>query len=267
MKNSILVFFVLLLFFVSQSHAQNFEMQMRPDSVSGLDFNFRKILASDSDLSFFSGNYDLKYRHVIGRKLNLIGGVVYSDFTAGGGGSIGGLGNAYLGAQFKGSYKENNQNAIELGVFLPISEEEGFIGALANYYDLPKYVHDSYSIRLNYQSFYDYSNGFSLGYELGPDLLLSTDEFSEDDMELTLRYGLNLSYNISGFRIMSELLGVAALTESGDFGERTIHSYAIGINYEIGHVAPRLFYKDYFDEDPGDAIDGILGIGLFIKLN
>lgn len=268
MKTSIQLIPLVIVLFIGGLQAQNFEMQMRPDSVSAFDFQYRKLLIPEADQEFYSGNYDLRYKHVFGERLNGVANLSFSTFNdAFFIQDLTGFSNLYLGLQFKGSHKENNINAIEAGVFLPTASEDGFFGITANYYELPKYVDQAVTFHASYKSYYNYADGFNFGYEIGPDLLISTDDDFEDEIELLMRYAVNLSYHFSDFFVMSELWGIAIITEEdGNFGDRTIHNYTIGAGYKFGKLIPRIYYKNFFDEDAPN-IDGVIGVGLFLAVD
>lgn len=268
MKTSIQLIPLVIVLFLGGLQAQNFEMQMRPDSVSALDFQYRKLLLPNAELEFYTGNYDLRYRHAFGKRLNGIANMSYSTYNdAFFGQDLSGFSNLYLGLQFKGSHKENNINAIEAGVYVPTASENSIVGVTANYYELPKFIDQAVTFHASYKSYYNYSNGFNFGYEIGPDLLISTDDEFEDEVELLMRYAVNLSYHFSDFFVMSELWGLAIITEEdGSFGDRTIHNFTIGAGYKLGKFVPRVYYKDFIDND-APSIDGVIGVGVFLAVD
>lgn len=268
MKQFLLLSLVFMGFSASLLHAQNFEMQMRPDSVSGLDFQFRKFLFEEEGGDFFSGNFDLRYRHVLNNKINIIASLAYSRFGTDDPFSFdaSSISNTYLGVQIKNSHKANNMSSIDVGIYLPTSDEDGSIGTLANIYEISRYVDDATTIGASYKSYYSYSDGFSFGYELGPDFIFASNDFM-DDIEIVMRYGLNLAYSFSDVFIQSEILGIGILTEDDSFGDNTVHSYSIGLGFHAGQFIPRIYYKNFIDEDIGEGLDGILGIGVQYNFN
>ncbi len=265
MKQSAIIFLIFL-FNATFLLGQGFELQMVPDSISNLDFNYRRIQINNIGQSTFSGTYELKYQHVFNSKINAIVDVGYNSYSFIGD-SDSGLNNIYLGIQKKLATTTARKSALELGVYLPTSDNiSAIISAAANYYDLPKYTNNDLGIKIAYLSSSKYNNGFLLSYSLGTAMLLGSDDLSGDEFELMTNYGISFGYQMSEFYVNSELLGILILTEDDSFNDNSVHSYSFGVGYNNGKINPRLFYKDYFDRDVTNIIDWVLGVSFGLNL-
>lgn len=256
---------ILLSFFLfKSSSAQTIEMGPVPDSVSTLGLDYFKLMIADNEFSAFSGIYNLAYKHVVNQKINLIGELNYGHFKEDGRDAENNFGNVFLGAQIKTNSKENVMASGNVGVYLPTGGEEGYLGSLLNIYDLAKYPESAFGLSLGYTSFHYLANGLRLGYEFESVFVAPKDE----ENELLGKYGVSIQYELSpGFYAQSELLGVAVITEDGDFDERTFHTYSLGLGYYGNQFGVAVSYKNFFDDLFSDDFNGIFGVQLFTFLN
>src|SRR5574341_1181816 len=260
-------FFVILS--VQALFAQTFLFQSEAENRAKVGLRFlRPNLAGDSKLSTFSGTYDLWANAPVGgSRVNIVGAVPLNVFSAEGADGESGIGNIYLGAQARlGNYTDSADHGmdISLGVFLPTASEKDeiahFLGLLTNLYELQRSFPDVLTIYGNFAYHYRQINRGMFGVEIGPQLLVSTGEFS-GDTELFGHYGLAGGFPLANVAFFAELLGVFIVSESvDDFGDRFNHSLALGAQLTMGQVRPGLFYMLPLDKDVNDVIDGILGL-------
>jgi hypothetical protein len=252
---------MILLFVFNQASGQTHEMQLLPDDSTLVEIRFLKPLFEDgSGVSTMSAVYD-------NERLNFVGNINYNVLSIDGLGSFNGLGNIFLGVQFKKFTDFNTSKGMTWGVYLPTSSDDSFnLGPSANYYDLSKYFDDAISFYGNISSVKKLNSGLRIGYEFGPDIIFFTKDNGGDSFEALAHYGFSLGFNFSDFLVLAEILGNVIITESGDFDAITNHSYSFGFGYNGGRVSPRIFYKDYFDNELAGT-KGILGIAVGININ
>jgi len=244
-----------------------FDMQTLPDSVSSLDFGFRKLLFDENqvDQSALSGTYLLRYKHVFGDKFNGIASMNYNDFAVDGFESNG-IGNIYLGAQYKLTSNNDRASSLDFGLYLPTANEEAVIGAYSNITDFNAYFDIDFGLSASYRAFSNTANGLRYSYEVGINYFKSDQSFGADDSELYANYGLSLGYNFSEWYVNLEALGILILTEDDGFGDNSVHSLAGGFGYTGGRVIPSVFYKLYIDDDISELVNGVIGLNLMYRI-
>ncbi|NNE14709.1 MAG: hypothetical protein HKN51_07010 [Saprospiraceae bacterium] len=250
--------------------AQTIAMSMVPDSVSSLEVDYNRLFISDDDeLGFLSGSYNFQYKGIINSFLNFIGELNYTykngeNFS----GKESGLSNLYLGVQLKTTQTAKTKAGVNLGVYLPTASSSFFGSALSNYYDIFKFVEESTTISGSYNAYHYLDGDLRIGYEIGTDLFLPSDEFS--DTELFARYGLSLIYTVNGSTfIQTEFLGIANITtdEFESFDDSSFHTYSVGLGH---HFTDKfnlgIYYRNYFDEFFDPSFKGIGGLELNFRL-
>jgi hypothetical protein len=163
------------LFFTSIS-AQNFLFQNMPKNKPQLGLRFmRPNFDGDDDLSILSGTYDLCLNIPISPKLNLVGSLPYTTFSAKGEDSESGIGSIYVGIQTKIMSESGNNSSLSMGIFLPTAKDEFypmFLGVYSNYYEFQKYFPDMLTVYGIYSYFKNQSRGAIFGIEIGPNLFI-----------------------------------------------------------------------------------------------
>ena len=259
-----LTFLILFLFAFGFASAQlpTFNMMMAPDSTSTLEFGFRKPnFTTAEDFSFLSGNYTLRYQHVINDRFNALASLNYVSISAEGE-SLSSLGNIYLGAQYKFIPTATRSSSIDFGLFLPTADFEALFGVYTDVYNLASYFDIDLGINASYRSFTKMESGFRYSYELGLDYFIGGDEFDGDGSELFARYGLSAGYDFGDVFFNAEFLGVYIITEEDNFNDNSVHSISGGFGYDGGKFIPSVFYKRLLDDDLSDFVDYTIGIML-----
>ena len=251
---------------VSFSFAQNIEMGLVPDSTSTFQLDYTKLLISDSDQSLISGNYLVRYKHVMNSKINFLGEANFNHFKQDSGDAANGIGNIYLGMQLKLNTKASVASSINAGVFLPTASQDAANGIFNNFYDVARYLDDTFGIQAGYTHYQYFEGGLRIGFELASLITIPTTD-NLNDTELLGKYGASIQYSTdSGFYILSELLGILAITEDGSFDENSFHTYALGLGYEWDKLSVGVSYKNYFDDLFSDSFNGIFGVQLRLFL-
>ncbi len=272
-KSGLILFFVLSNIIFSQT----FNLQSVPKDITQLGFQFEKgFLASDTELSTLSGSYQINCNIPISSKFNLIGNIPFitssyeqEDYGYGSETySESGFGNVFVGLQTNPEIINNKKSFITFGAFLPTAEEDvSIIGIFFNYYDIQKYLPNSFGLYFNFAHHVIKDEGFNYGMEIGPNLLIPTKE-SSLDTEMFLHYGVNAGYQIYKLSLNMELLGLVFVTQDvNEFDDRFIHSLNFGASWKERTFTPKIFYKIYLKEEMSDMIDGVLGIGVTVSLD
>ncbi len=265
LKTVIAGIFISLLF--TSVSAQNLLFQTMPKDKPQFGLRFmRPNFEEDIDLSLLSGTYDLYFNIPVGHKLNLIGSIPYSIFSAKDEDSEGGIGSIYVGIQTK---PKTENSCLSLGIFLPTATDEFspfLVGLYSNYYELQKYVPDLLTIYGNYSYYKDQARGAVFGVEIGPNLWIPTKD--DGDVELLAHYGISAGFKMTSVTFNAELEGLAIITEDIDnFEDRFTHSLAFGAQWTGSNIKPGIYYQIYLKEDFRDVVDGVLGIKVDVDLN
>jgi len=270
MKNYFLKTVIASLVIASFCHnlsAQNLLFQTMPKDKPQLGLRFmRPKFEEDIDLSLLSGTYDLYFNIPLSPKLNLIGSLPYTVFSAKDEDSESGIGSIFVGIQTK-PMTENS--SLSMGIFLPTAKDELYtmiLGTISNYYEFQKYFPDMLTIYGNYGYYRNQSNGAIFGAEIGPNLFIPTKD--EGDVELFAHYGISAGFKITNLTLSAELEGMAIISEDiDDFEDRFVHSIAFGGQWTGTNIKPGIFYMIYLKEDMRDVVDGVLGIKVDVDLN
>ena len=179
MKNYFLKTVIASLVIASFCHnlsAQNLLFQTMPKDKPQLGLRFmRPKFEEDIDLSLLSGTYDLCLNIPISPKLNLVGSLPYTTFSAKGEDSESGIGSIYVGIQTKPMSESGNNSSLSMGIFLPTAKDEFypmFLGVYSNYYEFQKYFPDMLTVYGIYSYSKNQSRGAIFGLEIGPNLFI-----------------------------------------------------------------------------------------------
>ncbi len=271
----IYLIFVFSIFASRSVIGQTIEMSMIPDNVSTFKLDHSQLLISDLDLKIFSGNYNLNVKQVINEKVNLLAGIPVLHFRVDNSRNKTGIGNLFLGIQFKKSKTDKIRSAVNVGVYLPtasdpISSRDRVLfggqteyGIRTNLFEFPKYPDKTITAQIGYNSFRSLSNKLRIGFELGSNIVVSK-RYSKTETDIFARYGVSLLYpKDKGFNAQVELLGSAILTQDGSFGLNTTHTYAMSLGYNWNRVGIGVYYRNYFD-DLNIDLKGVFGTQLFL---
>jgi hypothetical protein len=256
--------------------SQTINLQSLPTDNTHIGLTFDKAFYDgNNNYSLFSGVFQLFANTPISENLNLYGNIPFinmsyeKDFPFGNYEySENGLGNIFIGLQTNSDISYNNRTILSFGVFLPTSDEEiAYLGARINYYDFQKYIPNSLGLYFNFAFQKLTLNGFNLGFEVGPNVIIPT-KGEGRETELLLHYGLNLGYKIKKILLNAEFLGVGIVTEEVDnFEDRLIHQLNFGAQWKGGIVNPIIYYRIYLKEEFRDAIKGVLGLGINVAIH
>ncbi len=256
------LFIILLIESVS---AQNFVMQPRAEEKAKIGLRFmHPNFSRASGLSTFSGAYDLHVNVPISARFNFVGSVPFNAFSIEDFNSESAIGDIYLGLQTRGASSSQGSSA-SFGVFLPTASEEKIFPAVfglnTNFHEFQRVLPDVLTIYTNLAYQHRETNGPMFGLEIGPQLLIPTENGS--DVEMFAHYGVSGGFQFTNVALFAELLGIAIITESAedlDFGDRFTHSIDFGAQLTGYSVRPGVFYMIPLDEDFSEDLDGVLGI-------
>lgn len=227
------------------------------------------------DVSFISSATFLGGRYTVSPRLNLVGELPFAYGDLDGldlDGQRATIGNPYLGLE----YLASGPLAFELGIRAPLADEESFgtlIGLLTEFPTrseafltdyVPLTASASYDVRLADRWAFRLRGGPSLWLNTGDAVDPETDETIALDTELLASYGGQLWYDAPRYNIGGGMMGRAALTADGDFGERTLHQLGLSGNLVLGKVVPGLQFRVPLDDD--DGVDFVAGLNLALRI-
>jgi len=219
-----------------------------------------------------SGVYQLSFNIPLSSKLNITGNIPYisSDYEIDYGYYTykydrNGIGNIFVGVQTNPGTIEDSKSFVTFGIFLSTADERtAYSGLYTNYYDLQKFTPDALGLYFNY-AHHKIINVFNYGFEVGPNILIPTGEFSET--ELFIHFGVDAGYQINKLLISTEFIGVAIISQQADtFGDRFVNMFNLGAQWKEDVITPKVFYKIYLREEMRDMIDGVLGLGVSVSI-
>lgn len=255
-----------ILLTIESVSAQNFIMQGHAEEKTKIGLRFMHPNFSDnflvSNLSTFSGAYDLFINARISSRLNIVASVPFNTFSADGADGESSVGDIYLGIQTRGAAEGRGQS-FEFGVFLPTASQDKFLATLlglnTNFHEFQRSLPDVLTIYNNFTFYSNQINGPTFAIEIGPQLFIVTE--GGGDAELFAHYGVRGGFQFSNVALFAELLGIAIITSDvGSFGDRFNHSIDFGAQLTGHTVNPGVFYVLPLDEDQRDALSGVLGI-------
>ncbi len=274
MKNSIFKTFITGIFFsvlINGVAAQTFLFQGLPKEKTQFGLRFmRPTFKYGSDLSTLSGIYDFSLNIPINETLNFVGSIPYLTFAFEDNNTESGVGNIYFGLQTHRDFNDNNSSIGSFGLYFPTAKDDisGFFGVFTHFVDYHKYISDLLTIYGNYAHYNNTSQGVRFGLEIGPNLMIPTKRGYNTETELFIHYGITFGFQDENFAILTELIGLALITEDVDeFKDRFVHSIDFGFTYISNSVTPGIFYKLYLKEDFSDIVEGVLGIKIDITVH
>ena len=269
--------FYLIMFVISNMiSAQTLDLQIIPGNKMQYGFSFMKpFISDDASRTILSGNYNLSLDIPISSKLNIISKIpfintnyeydnIFGKYSY----SKNGLGNIFIGLQTNPLIMNDEKSVFTFGIYLPsASDKPPYDGALTDYYYFSSYIPNYFSFYFNYAFHKINAEGFSYGFELGPNLLIPTKK-NNSQTELFAHYGLLAGYQINKLQLNLEFVGVAIISEEiENFGDRFVNMVNIGAQWRESVVTPEVFYKIYLRSEIRHNINGILGIGVKISLD
>lgn len=262
------IFIVLLPFIV---FGQTFFLENIPSSRTKLGFRYLRPEFKEADLSGLSGVYEFSLGIPVGSRLNLVGSLPLSIVNITGAENEGSIGNIYVGLQSRLKSSRQNVFSLSLGVFLPTMSEEnvdaGFVGIFSNYYEFQKFIPNTWTVygNLAYHRIKPY--GFIYSFEVGPNIMIPTENDYGEETEVYIHYGISLGYRLDYIDIKAEWTGIGIVTAKVDsFDDRFVHALTFGIFWNRSFLRPGVFYKIYLKEELRETVSGVLGLRLDIML-
>ncbi len=159
---------LLFILFSPLLSAQTFLLQTPPTEKAQIGLRFmRPNFAGEAGLSTLAGTYDLSLQVPVGPRLNLVGSLPFSNFSAEDADGESSIGDIYLGLQAR-----QGASSFSFGAFLPTAQEDKFsaflIGVLGNFYELQRSLPNTLTLYGNYAYRYHHAQGAMFGLELGP---------------------------------------------------------------------------------------------------
>ncbi len=270
---------VVIILFTFQCYAQTLNLQSIPSDKIRIGFTFEKpFYPSNSNISAFSGNYELSCNIPLSSKLNLLLEVPYiytkyevnfsfDDYHYSYKYDRGGAGNVFIGLQTKPGIDNDSKSIATFGLFLPTADTKAsYTGLFNNYYEIQKFVPNSVGLYFNYAHHKFYEEGFIFGFELGPNVFIPTKGMS--DLELFIHYAATTGYQINKLQINLEFIGIGIVSQSvNNFGDRLINQLGFGTQWKETFITSKVYYKIYLKEGLSNTIDGVLGIGVSVPIN
>jgi len=263
------VFVFLLPFMVV---GQSFLLEDFPAHRTRLGIRFlRPDFNNGNGISTLSGLYDFSVSFPVGSKLNIVGSLPLATISFVGSGSELSAGNMYIGLQRILRSTRKTGTSASLGVYLPtMPVGKGTItaaGYYTNYYEFQKFLPHSLTVYGNLAYRRSTSKGLLFNLEIGPNILIPTEDDPSNprDTELYLHYGLSAGIRVQQFVLKAEWAGIGILKKKvDDSGDRLTHSIAFGINWNRGLMRPGIFYKIYLNKEFRDLVSGVIGFKLQI---
>lgn len=228
-----------------------------------ISLDFARPSWDGADLDAATGLLYAGLRVPVSGSLSIVGEVPFARFGVTGQ-SATVVGNLYVGIE---QTPAGSSGLIaDLGVRLPTSNESGdfggFAAPLAAFSDFDRaeaWLDELWAARGHVGYRRTSPGGFAAGFSLGGTLWAS--EQGED--EVLADYRAHAAYRQAKVAVGAELTGRAILTESGSFGERTVHQLTLGVGVAAGPVWPRAFLRVPLDADLKDTgLNQVFGLGI-----
>ena len=234
-----------------------------------LDFN-RPFFAGDDGFTFPTFAISLYGRYAVSDKVNIVGDIPFAVARFEDNSPVNSfsendsqLGNIYLGVEIEGKSEEYY---AEIGFRLPTSSDDSFasaIGIFGNYDRIESYIEDfvNFSTRFNY--FFNSDAKVKIRLRAGPNLLIYTGDIDTVESEILLDYAGQAIYETDRFNFKAGLVGQLLVTENDiDFSDRVVHSFGLGLDFNLGRTHPGINLRVPLDSDIGDIISTVVGLNL-----
>lgn len=236
-----------------------------------VSFRFmRPNLAGENDLTATSGTYDLSLFLPAGGRRALVVTVPWNSFSSEGAEGEDALGNVYLGFQTRDDDPVAAGVLHSWGIFLPTAaEDQNYAGPLAlvtNFHDFHRSLPRTLTLHGNVAYHGPRrSGGPEFGVEIGPRLLIPTDD-EDRDIDLYAHYGLAAGVRLGRLLVDAELLGLLLVSaDRPDLSERFNHSLEVAGQLTGYAVRPALFYRIPLDDDFDRTLDGTIGLRIDVR--
>ncbi len=175
------------------------------------------------------------------------------------------VGNAYVGFELG---RPDQRAWVELGGRVPLVGSDPnsavAVGMLADIDRFSSFLTEAAAISgaLNVGS--RAASGLGFRVRAGPELVIPTR--SGPETETLVYYGAEVSHVRGPLALSFHAGGLWMATESGSFGERSLHQAGAGASYALGGVRPGITVRLPLDKDLTEMLDYVVGITLQVPL-
>ena len=227
----------------------------------------------DEGLTFTTSAVTIGTALRLSRGVSLIAELPYARAGFEGGGfqeSSSSIGNPYIGLRFEGR-GTGFRPLVQLGVRLPAAPEDDdaaaaqLIGMLTDYDRFEAFAPKMTTLSLMVGARTAGTSGPFARFLVGPAVMRP----DEGDTEVFLGYGVQAGVAIQRVTAAAAFTGRAWVTdgdECDDVGDCTIHQLTLSAGYRLGLVEPVAFVRVPLDEDLGDVLTSVIGLGLSVRL-
>lgn len=223
------------------------------------------------DLTFFSTTINLSAAIPVSDRLLVDAELPFARaaISRGAGGSSRTLGNPYVGLRTRSG---EDGAGLRAGIRLPFLHESGDddfasgVGAFSDFQRVERYL-DEWMAFVTAVTYRRSSDGVDrLGLEAGTVISTGTGGGS-DETDVWLTYGASMNFPTGSFRIGLGMEGRLLTTESGlNLGERSFHHLNVEGGRTEGRIRPRIRIGVPVDDELGEIVSYIIGIGVDIPL-
>ena len=218
--------------------------------------------------SFTTAAYSASYQFGVGNtgRTFITASLPFAHTSLDDGPSETALGNPYIGVTL---FSKRDPVVYEFGVRLPLASDNAGLtaGFFGDFDQFEAYQPDLLSFQPSLVYFPARSGDWVMFTRLAPVLMIRTGETdSEARGELYANYALHFFYYGQAVQGGISFTGRAALTEDGNFNERTVHHMGFTIQKDLGPVIPGIHFRYPLDTDIRDAIDFTLGVLLIVPV-
>ena len=243
--------------------AQNYPPWGAPTPARLMSLDYARPSWDGASLDAATGLLYGGLRVPVSGSLSIVGEAPFARFGVdGGSGTV--VGNLYVGVEQAAAGPAGV--IADLGVRLPTVSEsgdfDGFAAPLAAFSDFDRaeaWLDELWAVRGHVGYRQTSPGGFMAGLAIGGTLWAS--QQSED--EVLADYRAHAGYRQAKVAVGAELTGRAILTESGSFGERTIHQLTLGVGVAAGPLWPRAFLRVPLDAELKDTgLNQVFGLAV-----
>jgi hypothetical protein len=223
-----------------------------------ISLDFARPSWDGADLDAATGLLYGGLRVPVSGSLSVVGEMPFARFgVTGGSGTV--VGNLYVGIEHAPA--EPSGVIADVGVRLPTASESGDLGGAAG-------ILAAFSDFDRAEAWLDELRA-SRSRRVSPHTSVSPPGSRQDVVSASRAttnladYRAHAAYRQAKMAIGAELTGRAILTESGSFGERTLHQLTLGVGVATGPVWPRAFLRIPLDADLKDTgLNQVFGIAI-----
>ncbi len=222
-------------------------------------FDQQAEFRSLSSVLFVSGRLRASERvAVIGELPVAFGGLRLADASAQ-------VGNPYVGLELG---RPNQPVWLELGGRVPLVGSDPnsavIVGTFADVDRFSSFLAEGAALSGALNVGARAASGLGFRVRAGPELLIPTR--SGPDSETLVYYGAEISHVRGPLELSAHAGGLWIATESGNFGERSMHQAGAGFSYALGSVRPGLTLRLPLDKDLTEMLDYVVGFTLQVPL-